>query len=239
MRGKQPSSVKDVSIFRGQSTGLVLVMALALAGLALPVQAQEMVTIPKARLEELERKEAELEKLKGDLSKTREQNAQLQKQHEADAAKAARPPPAQPTVTHVSPPLASLLPLKPGETVEALDLANHYRADAAAADRRYRKKRFLLKGEVAAFEKPLLRRDYRLILKTPDREMRLVCDVFPPDTFKAVLTIKNGSELVGQMPDTTRLPIAKVGDTVTVEGECDGLRDGAVVLSGCELKSVR
>src|SRR5689334_1070719 len=42
--------------------------------------AQNDVSIPKSRLEELERKERELERLKGDLNKTKDENAQLKKE---------------------------------------------------------------------------------------------------------------------------------------------------------------
>src|SRR5439155_5073245 len=141
-------------------------------------------------------------------------------------------PPAEPVVARVSPPLASLPPLKAGEAVEAMDLANYYRADAAAADQRYRRQRFLIRGEVAGFDKPLFRRDYKLILKTADRDVRVVCEVFPPEKYRAVYTVKLGSELVGLMAGETRVPIAKVGETVTVEGQCKGLRDAVVVISG-------
>ncbi len=152
-------------------------LALILIGLASPALAQETVTIPKARLVELEREEEELRKLKGgisatndqkaqpqeehtasdkvpqpvvfppsatsqpilshqesaltnvgdysatssaedelrklksELSRTRDQNTQLQKQHEADAARIVSAPLAEPVVVHVSPPMAALPPI--------------------------------------------------------------------------------------------------------------------------------
>ena len=69
--------------------------------------AQETVTIPKSRLEELQRKEAELDSLKGDLKATKGENLQLKKQHQEDAVKISATPHTQPVVTHVSPPMAS------------------------------------------------------------------------------------------------------------------------------------
>ncbi len=77
---------------------------------ALSALAQDTVTIPKSRLEELQRKEAELDRLKGDLKATKGENLQLKKQHTEDAAKISSAPPAQPVVTHASPPMAELLP---------------------------------------------------------------------------------------------------------------------------------
>ena len=126
----------------------------------LPPQAEELVTIPKARLEELERKEAELKRLKGDLSKARTQTAPIEKPREDGTAKITGAPPAGPAAKPAGQPVASLPPLNAGETVEAMDLADHYRADAAAADQRYRKRKLTLRGEVARFEKPMFRRDY-------------------------------------------------------------------------------
>jgi hypothetical protein len=205
----------------------------------LPSLGDESVTIPKARLDELERKEAELERLKVDLSKAGSQNVAPQKLPVADEPKIATAPPAEPAVARVGPPLASLPPLEAGQPVEAIDLANYYRADAAAADQRFKKQKLIVRGEVAAFDKPLFRRDYKLVLKTADRDVRVVCDIFPPEKYRAVFTVKLGSELVGLIAGETRVPIAKVGDTVAVEGQCKGLRDSVVVMSGCELKPSR
>src|SRR2546427_707462 len=104
---------------------LLLIAALPFSG-----HAQDDATIPKSRFEELQRKEAELEKLKGELRTTKGENVQLKKQHQEDAAKTAVVPPAQPVVAHASPPMASLAPLVQGDTVDAMDLANYYKADA-------------------------------------------------------------------------------------------------------------
>lgn len=215
---------------------LPLAVAVLLMAVALTTQAQETVTIPKARLEELERKEAELEKLKGDLSTTRRENTQLKKRHEQDAAKIASAPPIEPIVTHVSPPMESLPPLQKGEIVDAMDLANHYSADAAAADGRYRKHIFKIRGEIVGFEKPLFTRDYKIHLKTANKQIKVICDVLPPDKYSAVFTVKNGSELVGVMAAQTRVPIARVGDRVIIEGQCKGMSDSVVKMAGCELK---
>src|SRR5579859_1686516 len=89
------------------SRSLRFAALVVLLSLSLNCLAEEMVTIPKSRLEELERKEAELAKLKGEVVKAQEQNAKLQQQHETDVAKiASTPPPAVPQPpAHVSPPM--------------------------------------------------------------------------------------------------------------------------------------
>lgn len=202
------------------------------------VSGQETVTIPKSRLEELERKEAELEKLKGQLHKTEGENVELKKQHQDDVLRQTQaPPPAQPLITHVSPPLESLPPLGNGDLVDAMDLANYYRSDPKAADARYHKRSFKVQGEIAAFEKPPFVSHYYILLKTAAPDMRVACSIEPPEKFSAIVIVKHGSELDGQLPGRTRIPIAKVGDKVVIEGECHGLSDSSITFSGCQLRS--
>src|SRR5690349_3138016 len=139
----------------------VLQVALILS-LAPSSRAQDNVTVPKSRLEELERKERELEELKGGLNKTNVQPAK-------ETTKAPAPTKAElaitntePVITHVSPPMASLPPLTKGDVIDSMDLANYYRADAIAADKRYRHQKFTVRGEIVGFEKPLLIRNYKV-----------------------------------------------------------------------------
>src|SRR5436309_1169457 len=88
------------------------------------VDAQENVTISKSRLQELEDKERELNRLKGDLTKTQDENARLKK--EQDRVTSAPPAPA-PVVVHRAAPMSSLPALKETDAVDAMDLADHYR----------------------------------------------------------------------------------------------------------------
>ncbi len=204
--------------------------------------AQETVTIPKARYEELLRKEKEWDKLNGDLSAAKKETAQLKKEKDEAVAKVAAvkaAAPAEPIINHVSPAMNTLPALQKGETVNALDLANHYRADVSAADARYRKKVFKVQGEIVGFDKPLLTRNYHVLLQTTDRQMRLVCTVVPPEKFSAVFTTESGSHLVGTTSSGARTPLAKVGDTVVIEGRCGGLDKSVIEMNGCSLVSVR
>jgi len=203
---------------------------------------QETVTIPKARLEELERKEKELEKLRGELSATKTETVRLRKEKEDAVARAAAvtaAAQAEPDVTHASPPMATLAPLAKGEMVDAMDLANHYRADPAAADARYRKKVFLVKGEIVGFEKPMLTRNYHVLLRAADRQMRVLCVVEPPEKFSAVFPAKAGTVLMGAYSSGARFPLARLTDAVVIEGRCGGLDGGVVKLGGCTLLSTQ
>lgn len=200
--------------------------------------AQETVTIPKARLEELERKEAELEKLKKDTASTVANPNSAAEARKVIAPEQALPQPgdsAAGSSKKETPLVASLPPIEKDQEVSASDLAAHYRADAAAADRRYRKRTFRVRGEIVGFEKPPLIRNYYILLKTAEPQTRIICDFYPADKFKAVYTINGGTELVGTLPDT-RVPIAKVGQNVMIEGRCKGTSGGGVKLTDCELK---
>ena len=214
-------------------TRIFLPILIFLLGQAVYAFAQETVTIPKERLEELERKEAELEKLKAATkAQPTIQNPTARKQDEAAP---------QSTVSIVAPAqsetpsLASLTPLEKDTVVSATDLAAHYRANAASADERYRKRTFKVQGEIVGFEKPALVRNYSILLKTAEPQTRIICDFYPPENFKAVYTINGGTMLVGTLPDT-RVPIAKIGDNVVIEGRCKGLSGGGVKLTNCEMK---
>ena len=269
----------------------VLLLGLLPLVLASTVAAQENVTVPKSRLEELERKEKELEQLKGNLGKTNDAKAQLKKENEKAAARPPVAPTAAPittnvapaaparsdtelerlkseltktkdenlrlkednekaaarlqaapvavqVVTHVSPPMASLPPLKPEDVVEAMDLADYYHADAAAADQRYRKQKFTVRGEIVAFEKPPFVTNYRILLRTPDRAIKVVCELNPPENANAVFTVNHGEQLVA-LAGERRVPMLKVGDTVQVAGWCKGASGSDVNFSGTDLRVAR
>jgi tRNA_anti-like len=215
--------------------GLPLLL-LMLAGqvLSISLSAQDTVTIPKARLEELERKERELERLQGDVAKTKDENKALKtrlQEVSTNAAPAIAPP------KRISPPIASLAALKSDEVVEAADLANYYHADAAAADGRFRGRKFSVTGEIVGFEKPLFRRNYRVLLQGNDRDTKVICDFYPPDKFDAVFSTQHGTHLVGQSGES-RVPLAQVGQRVVVEGICQGWREAGVFLSAGTLKPI-
>lgn len=221
-------------------TRLALV-CVSFIGLSPAAFAQDTVTIPRTRFEELERKEKELDKLKGELSTAKTETVRLKKEKDDAVAKVAAviaAAPAESVITHVAPPMNTLPPLSKGALVDAMDLAGHYRADAAAADARYRKQIFKVKGEIIGFEKPMMTQNYHILLRGADRQMRVLCVVTPPEKYRAVFTTQGGTVLTGSVGNGGRLPIARIGQMATVEGRCRGL-DGLVVeLSGCEVVSL-
>ena len=247
--------------------GLLLVLTAA----ASPAPAQETVTIPKARLTELERKEKELEALKLELGKARGETERLQRAKEqaerekataeaeraralneqakierekaqlakakeaAEARAAAASAAAQPVLLHDTPALATLPPLKRGDVVDALDLMNHYRADASGAEQRYGRQRIRVRGVVTGFEKPMFVSHYFIFLRTTERSWRVQCAVSPPREFKATYPAQHGETLVGVTTSEARITLARVGQTVEIEGNCRGLKEQTVTLGGCQL----
>jgi hypothetical protein len=236
------SCLRPNQIRHGRPFDLALLVLIAvLCGLAVPTRAQDTVTVPKSRLEELERKEKELERLRGENTKKVEVPRKADsavppgKSAEAPALPPVLAPPQEPVFRYSSPALESLPALRSDEVVQSEDLANYYYADHASADRRFLGKKFALHGEIVGFEKPLWKRSYRILLKTPVRGIRVICDLLPPEKANAVFTINHGDDLVALYGET-RVPLARVGQKVTMQGECKGFSDSVVMVYAWGLK---
>lgn len=201
------------------------------------VAADDSVTISRSRLEELERKEAELNKLKaGPANAGQQQNpaaAVLSGASVAPTNAVTRAPRPAPAV------FESLPPLKPDEVVSVDDLAAHYLANPAAADGRYRKRKFLLDGEIASFDKPVLGRSYKILLKA--QGPRVVCDFYPPEKYSMIFPAKHGAELVATLGQdrSNQVTLARVGQKVVVEVHCSGGDPAEIKLTHCTIKSAR
>jgi len=202
-------------------------------------RAQETVTIPKARLAELERKEKELQVLQGQFEQTRGEQEQLRRAKEAADARAVAAAElvakTESVIVHDTPALTSLPPLKNGEVVDALDLMNHYRADAAGAGKRYGKQRIRVRGVVTGFEKPMFVSHYIIALQSTERNWKLVCYVDPPREFTATYPAQHGELLVGTTGSGARITLARVGQTVEIEASPKGLKEQTLTLSGGRL----
>lgn len=210
---------------------LAFVACLASVAVSPLFAAEETVTISKSRFQELERKEAELEKVKVQLHA-----AQLEI---SEWKKLSPPPPLRPEMAvtlarHQSPPMDSLPSLKSGEVVNALDLFNHFQADVKAASRRYSTDKLTVRGTIVGFEKPMFARPYHILLQTTDQAGRVVCKFDLPAKFNSAYTVKNGVELVAESGNRSRTTLAKVGEEITIQATCKGLHDGNVVLADCE-----
>lgn len=194
------------------------------------LHAQDTVTVPKSRLEELERKEKELDRLKGDVSKTKSENAELKEKLQQTSTNLV----VTPAPVHPAPALATLPPLQPGEVIDSRDLVAYYRQEPTAAEQRFRNQQLTISGEIAGFEKPLFKRNYQVLLPGNEPTAKVVCDFYPPDKYNAVFVANHGSRLDGQIGET-RIPLARMGERVLIKGLCKGLHDSNVIVSAGEL----
>ena len=220
------------------STLRLLTLSAFVCSLAPSAGAQDNVTVPKSRLEELERKEKELERLKGEQPKPVPPQPQPTTPP-AESKPAPQPvlaPPPEPVVRYSSPALESLPAPRPYDVVDSMDLANYYYANSAAADNRFRKQKLAVRGEIVGFEKPLWKSSYRVLLKTPIRGTRVICDLPAPKKSNAVFTTNHGDDLVALFGET-RVPVAKVGQKVIVMGECKGYSDSSVMIYAWDIKA--
>lgn len=195
--------------------------------------AQEMVTIPKARLMELERKEAELEQLRRD---SRPVAGAMVNSTPSPAKAAASPKPATHPVTNAlvkaGTPLAELPPLRSGEVVSAAELLQHYQVAPAAAARRYEQVRIRVAGEVVSFDKPRFVRYAVVLLNAGAAKDQVVGRIEPPPGVANLFTTKNGTELVGASANGVRTTLAQLGQRLVVEGWCKYSPAQGVVLTG-------
>ena len=144
----------------------------------------------------------------------------------------------EPALTKPLPHIDSLPPLAPDETVSAIDLAEHYLANPSAADKRYRNKSFKIQGEALTFHKRLFMTPYKIVLKTAGRDIVIICEVNPPQQYKATFPANNASELDAIQLDDSKITVVKAGQKVLLSGKCKGLKGSVVEMSGCELKAL-
>ena len=213
---------------------LVLVFSLGF----FPARAEDTVTISKSRLTELERKAARADKLAADLEKAQAEISLLKGEIAAPPKSFAAPvlpPQVEQSLQKLPPtrPLTELPPLTKGEVVIASDLLHHYAMDPAAADQRYKKKNFKLQGIVTDLDKPLLMSPYRVIFRVPASPLKLICDVRSPEQFKKVYVSADRERVVGETY-SGRATLAKVGEEITLQGRCAGLKDGVVIFDYSE-----
>jgi hypothetical protein len=185
---------------------------------------------------ELRRKTEEVERLKQELQQAQDQLKQLKADNERLQKEQARPPRLAPTAPPKPlTPLATLPQLKAGQLVDLDELAGHFRADPAAAGVRYGKQTFRVKGAVARFDPAIMLRNYDVILASPDSLLAVACNFRYPDHFTAVYTKQKGQVLVARAGSKAEHKLLHVGETVIIQGKCRGLKDGQIVLTGCEM----
>src|SRR5438105_2120413 len=82
---------------------------------------------------------------------------------------------------------------------------------------------------IQRFEAKLFRRQYEVILESPEKFLRVVSRFDYPDDYESVYTIQNGQKLVGRPAENKAVTLMTVGDAVVFQGRCKGLRDAEII----------
>lgn len=188
---------------------------------------------PAGLLQELRQKTAELEKLKSELASVRAAAASATRAAESSANLAASTRARTERLAKPMPPIASLPTLKGTDVVAAEDIVHYYSADPRSADLRYRKQAFRIQGKIERFEEKLFVRKTVIFLESPERAVRILCEFPFPDEFSAVYSTQNGQVLVGVSGTRRNVRLMELGESVTLEGKCAGLQNGAIVFNQC------
>ncbi len=186
----------------------------------------------RRKSEEVERLKEELNRAQSDLKKLEAENQQL-RTNQPSAAPAAG---AAPTESRTEiPSVATLPPLAPDQAIDASELVAHFAAEPEAAGQRYAKKVFRLKGTVQGFNTELVTRGYSVRVESPDKSVTVLCHFRVPGEYAAVYTKRSGQVLVARLGKDTERQLLQVGDAVTIEGTCTGLKKGELTFSGCQM----
>ncbi len=185
----------------------------------------------KRKAEEVDRLRKQLDQQEAELKRLQQENKQLRQQKTPPATSGAAGQTAPKPVT----PIATLPPLADGAVVEATELAGHFATEPDAAAQRYTGKRIKVRGEVLRFSRGMVTRDYSIVLATGDPAATVVCIFRYTDAFTGVYPKGHGGELVARFSGGSETTLARAGQLLTAFGKCKGYKDGAVVLTGCEM----
>ncbi len=173
---------------------------------------------------------ADAQRAAEELRQLREENARLRQR----AARA----PAVGAAAEAKPvrPMSGLPPVTPDTVVEVDELAGHFQTDPAAAAARYAKKTFRVRGEVERFHTALLRRQFTVLLRSPDGGLPVACRFNYIDRYKTVFTTRNGRVLTARYESGREVALLETGQGVVIAGRCSGQdANGTIEFSRCEL----
>jgi hypothetical protein len=214
---------------------LPLLLALALS-LTLS-RADETVPISKERLQELERKAADADRLQRELDARNAEIERLKGQKPTAASRKGETwlPPAAVKAAEKSPPtppIATVQPVRPDEVVSVNDLLNHYASDPAAAAARYGKKMLTIRGVITELDKTMFLSTYTAAFRVPGVDQRIECEFTPDREFTRVYLTSDKERIIGETY-TLRRTFAVVDTEVVVRGRCTGAKGRVIKLDGC------
>jgi len=119
--------------------------------------------------------------------------------------------------------------------MDAAELVQQFKTDPPAADQRYRRKTFRVRGVIERFEPRLFVRKYDVLLESPDRFVRVVAVFDYPNDYKSIYTTQRGQTLVGKPAENKEVTLMRAGQTLVLQGRCKGAHDTEIVFTGCEV----
>lgn len=222
-------------------SGVSVVLFAALMVVALPVASRAQDSAAEVR--QLRR---ELEEARRQIQVLQEENARLragQGQVIPALPTGAPSPSVVPSANSVGTPSTSPLvapgpspgtlvvpaPLPDGTLVTVEQLLADYSASALAGDARYKGRRLRVQGKVEGFEKVFVRLNWIVELQAPDRLGAVRAQV----TFPGISDFRpseSAGVLEGRRPFKAWQVLLRRGETVVLEGVCEGIRDAVIVL---------
>lgn len=179
--------------------------------------------------EERQRQEQEQQKTQHELEGLRRENERLrQEQHRPERA-ASVPAPAvelRPTTAVQDAP-----PLTEGTVVPAEELVAHFVTEPEPARTRYADRTFRVRGEVDRFDRAMVTRAFSVMLRSPDRATSVKFAFNYVDQYRTVFTAQDGRLLVARDEKGRETTLFTVGEPVTFEGRCQGLKGGTIAFS--------
>ncbi len=219
------------------------------------VIAQDNVTVPRAEYEALKQQAERAKQLQAELDRARAGSNQVNSEKTGTSAAPTLEPnkPATSPATSNSPDpgkasvqpagsapvqqFAPLPPFDPDAVQQVSDIIQHFAQNRTEATQRYRGVKLKLQGVVAAFEKSAFRRDFDIVFRTSAGQ--LVCRVAPPDRYTAVFTTRSGATLTGRSERSVDVELMKIGDVVAVEGTGQGIKDGSILFTRCNVAGLK
>jgi hypothetical protein len=224
-------------------------MTLAACFVYAPTRGDDEISISRQRLETLERRATDADRLEHELAQLRNELALLSGKPAAGSSRGSASAHADALSTLQQSPAASQsfasepvttpsgaveLPLiERDQEVIATDILSHYAADPASADARYRKKTLRLKGTVSDVDKELFLAPYVVIFKGTNTPVRIECSITPSANYGKVYLTRDRQRIIGEAGAGRRV-LAEVGRETVIRARCQGLKEGVVRFSAIE-----
>jgi hypothetical protein len=203
---------------------------------------------PPTNQQELERKEAEVLRLRDELKnqerelqRLRTENESLRKAKErlSQQPPVATPAAVVPTPTPAPPPapiqpLQQIAPPAPTDTVDASDLAAYFATEPDLAAAKFLDRTFLIRGTASRLETPMLQRRFWVDFRSADPSLRVRALVVFPVGWQAVFAARDTSKLIERQELGNRT-VLETGETILLRARCQGVRGNEIRFDRGEL----